>query len=235
MPFKFNRNINLAALRIGVDDEGTTGDDRQVAGVGNEASRLSARVRRYLASPAVADSTSKMPLRSTSTYRPRRRRPDSISRIFPPLPVRGSGDARDSRATPPPNPMAPADWNPRFVNGRRISGIGFPSGRASSLHADDEVGGVHEGSRHVSSAARSRTSAPTRRPDIRAPFFRTSLASRSPSAGRGPGRPPRRRRHSIRNLSVVTIIGNLYNDDMILSVAHQFQIHDDTVRRHPTL
>jgi hypothetical protein len=30
------------------------------------------------------------------------------------------------------------------------------------------------------------------------------------------------------------IVGNLYNDDKILSVAHQFQVHDDTVNRHPS-
>jgi hypothetical protein len=31
------------------------------------------------------------------------------------------------------------------------------------------------------------------------------------------------------------ITGALYNDDKILSVAHQFQVHDDTVNKHPTL
>ena len=31
------------------------------------------------------------------------------------------------------------------------------------------------------------------------------------------------------------IVGNLYNDDKILSVAHQFQVHDATVGRHPAL
>jgi hypothetical protein len=31
------------------------------------------------------------------------------------------------------------------------------------------------------------------------------------------------------------ITGALYNDDKILSVAHQFQVHDDTVTKHPKL
>ncbi len=31
------------------------------------------------------------------------------------------------------------------------------------------------------------------------------------------------------------IIGTLYNDDLILSVAHKFQTHDDTVNKHPAL
>jgi hypothetical protein len=31
------------------------------------------------------------------------------------------------------------------------------------------------------------------------------------------------------------ITGALYNDDKILSVAHQFQIHDDTVNKRPKL
>ena len=31
------------------------------------------------------------------------------------------------------------------------------------------------------------------------------------------------------------LCGNLYNDDMILSVAHQYQIHTDWDKRHPSL
>ena len=31
------------------------------------------------------------------------------------------------------------------------------------------------------------------------------------------------------------ITGALYNDDKILSVAHQFQVHDETVLKHPAL
>jgi len=31
------------------------------------------------------------------------------------------------------------------------------------------------------------------------------------------------------------ITGALYNDDKILSVAHQFQTHDDVYLKHPTL
>ena len=31
------------------------------------------------------------------------------------------------------------------------------------------------------------------------------------------------------------IVGALYRDDAILSVAHQFQVNDETYRRRPTL
>src|SRR5258708_40334256 len=31
------------------------------------------------------------------------------------------------------------------------------------------------------------------------------------------------------------ITGNLYNDDKVLSVAHLFQMHDETVGKHPSL
>jgi hypothetical protein len=31
------------------------------------------------------------------------------------------------------------------------------------------------------------------------------------------------------------ITGALYNDDVILAVAHKFQVHDDVVNRHPRL
>jgi hypothetical protein len=31
------------------------------------------------------------------------------------------------------------------------------------------------------------------------------------------------------------ITGALYNDDKILSVAHQFQVHDETVKKRPAL
>ena len=31
------------------------------------------------------------------------------------------------------------------------------------------------------------------------------------------------------------ITGALYNDDIILSVAHKFQVHNDVVNRHPTM
>ena len=75
----------------------------------------------------------------------------------------------------------------------------------------------------------------TRRRDIRARSCRTSSTCRSSRVGGrrradAPAPPP------LNPQPICGVItGALYNDDVILSVAHQFQVHNDVVNRHPKL
>ncbi len=132
--------------------------------------------------------------------------------------------------------MAPADWNPRFVNGRRISGLDFLQTErrryvlitkwAEFLKDLD----MYIGSPFADVGANAQTGHPSAvlpyKFDVPQPFGGPRGAAPAPAAPAPPLNP---------QPICGQIIGNLYNDDLILSVAHQFQIHDDTVRRHPTL
>ncbi|HEY4306077.1 MAG TPA: amidase [Gemmatimonadaceae bacterium] len=58
----------------------------------------------------------------------------------------------------------------------------------------------------------------------------------SPPAGRGFGGPPDAAPVTYNPQPLCAVLaGNLYNDDKILSVAHQFQIHSDWHTRHPKI
>ena len=75
----------------------------------------------------------------------------------------------------------------------------------------------------------------TRRPDIRAPWCRTSSTCRRSRIAdtRDSTTPPPPPLNPQPICGVIT--GALYNDDVILSVAHKFQVHNDVVNRHPKL
>ena len=140
---------------------------------------------------------------------------------------------------PPPqpsaaNPMAPADWNPRFVNGRvpRAFDVLQVQRRRQVLvrrwgdfmrDLDMFIGGP---SADVSANAQ------TGHPCVVFPYAFGIPPSR-PSGGRVANEPlpPPPQPQPI----CATIVGGLYNDDLILAVAHRFQIATDFHMRRPDL
>jgi Asp-tRNA(Asn)/Glu-tRNA(Gln) amidotransferase A subunit family amidase len=236
MPFQFNRSIDLGALRIGVDDKAPKELVDKLRELGMKPVSIGPRPT----VPGISGSGG-LDVEYAAAF-------DSYVQIkareigldlnnLPPLPVRSAGAAGGEgavRGAAPANPMAPADWNPRFVNGRRIPGFEFLqterrryvliSKWAEFLKDLD----MYIGSPFADIGANAQTGHPSAvlpyKFGVPQPFGgprATAPAEPAPALNPQP--------------ICGQIIGNLYNDDLILSVAHQFQMHDDTVRRHPTL
>ncbi len=154
-----------------------------------------------------------------------------LDNLPPPAP-RG---ARGAPGEAPTDPMAPADWNPRFVNGRREAGFEFLQTERRRYimmrewaefmrgpgHVHREPHGGHRQHRADGESVRG---APVQVRGASQPSGRRSAAGDQPPEPELNPQP-----------ICGQIIGNLYNDDLILSVAHQFQAHDDTVNHHPAL
>jgi Asp-tRNA(Asn)/Glu-tRNA(Gln) amidotransferase A subunit family amidase len=233
MPFQFNRAIDIGALRIGVDDKApaelvdklrelgmkpvTIGPRPTVPGIGGSGGldvEYAAAFDSYVQTKAKEiglDLNNLPPL--------------------PPAPARG---AENTRPAAPSNPMAPADWNPRFVNGRRIPGFEFlQTERRRYVLITKWAEFFKDLDMYIGSPfADVGANAQTGHPSAVLPY---KFGVPQPFGGR-PGAPPPPAAPPLNPQPICgQIIGNLYNDDLILSVAHQFQIHDDTVRRHPTL
>lgn len=233
MPFQFNRSINVGALRIGVDDKAPKELVDKLKELGMKPVTIGARPT----VPGLGGSGG-LDVEDAAAF-------DSYVQIkakeigldlnnLPPLPVRGSGDGRDNRAAAPANPMAPADWNPRFVNGRRISGFEFlQTERRRYVLVTKWAEFLKDLDMYIGSPfADVGVNAQTGHPSAVLPY---KFGVPQPSGG-GRGAAPATPAPQLNPQPICgQIIGNLYNDDLILSVAHQFQIHDDTVRRYPTL
>jgi Asp-tRNA(Asn)/Glu-tRNA(Gln) amidotransferase A subunit family amidase len=233
MPFQFNRSIDLAALRIGVDDKApkelvdrlkelgmkpvTIGARPTVPGIGNSGALDGEDAAAFDSYVQIKAKEIGLDLNN-----------------LPPLPVRVSGDARDARPAAPANPMAASDWNPRFVNGRRMLAFEFlQTERRRYVLVTKWAEFLKDLDMYIGSPfADVGANAQTGHPSAVLPY---KFDVPQPPSGR-PGAAPAAPAPPLNPQPICgQIIGNLYNDDLILSVAHQFQIHDETVRRHPTL
>jgi Asp-tRNA(Asn)/Glu-tRNA(Gln) amidotransferase A subunit family amidase len=233
MPFQFNRSIDIGALRIGVDDKAPKELVDKLKELGMKPVTIGAR-------PTVPGLTGSGGLdvedaAAFDSYVQTKAKEIGLDlNNLPPLPVRGSGAERENRPAAPKDPMAPADWNPRFVNGRRISGFEFlQTERRRYVLVTKWAEFLKDLDMYIGSPfADVGANAQTGHPSAVLPY---KFGVPQPQGGR-PGAAPAAPAPQLNPQPICgQIIGNLYNDDLILSVAHQFQIHDDTVRRHPTL
>ncbi|MFI5232344.1 MAG: amidase, partial [Gemmatimonadales bacterium] len=144
----------------------------------------------------------------------------------------GAGTAADGTPLPPPNPMAPADWNPRFVDGRRTRGFEFiQSQRRRYILISKWADYMKDLDMFIASpsadvGANSQTGHP-----CAVVQYKFDVPTQGGGRG-GAVQPPL----DLKPQPIcATIIGNLYNDDKILSVAHQYQINTDIHMKHPAL
>lgn len=239
-PFNFDRNIKLAKLRIGVDPDAPKefvdglrklgmnprpiGPRPTVAGVGQGSlnAEYAAAFDEYVHRKA-----RELGLDLNSLPEPPR--PDA-----PPVPP-DTAAQRIARAAAAANPMAPADWNPRFVNGRTIRAFEFLQNQRRRYmliskwgefmkDLDMFIGGP---------GADIAPNAQTGHPCAVVPY-KFDVPQQGGGGGRGgaPAQPPL----DLKAQPIcAVIVGALFNDDKMLSVAHQFQIHNEVVSRHPSL
>ena len=152
------------------------------------------------------------------------------------------GGGTGAGAGPGASPMAPADWNPRFVSGRTIRAYDFINGQRRRLmmvqawgefmkYLDMFIAGPS-----VDVGANAQTGHPCvvvqSKFDVPGAGF-----GGGGGGGRGGAAPPPAPAAPALNQQPIcaTIIGALYSDDKILSVAHQYQIHTDILKHRPKI
>ncbi|WP_337170962.1 amidase [Gemmatimonas aurantiaca] len=240
-PFNFDRTIKLSTLRIGVDPAAPKELVDQLKALGMVPREIGAR-------PTVAGMQGgglNVEYAAAFDFFVQRKAKE-FGLDLDTLPARTSNNAPFGN-TPParpagiapdaPNPMAAADWNPRFVGGRTTRGFEFVQNQRRRLLLVQAWGAFMKdldgfiGAPQADVAPNAQTGHPCAvlpyKFDV--PSFGGPGGPGGANANNAP--PPTYQPQPI----CAVITGNLYNDDIILSVAHQFQKATDFHRRRPAL
>jgi len=234
-PFQFDRNLKLETLRIGVDP----GAPKELVARLRE---LGATPRDIGARPTVPGMAGGLGVEGAAAFdeyvqRKARETGLDLNNLPDPPPTPTGGPPRAATpGGPPANPMAPADWNPRFVNGRRARAFDFIQAQRRRYVLISRWGEFMKDLDLFVGAptADVGANAQTGHPCVVFPYkFDVPVAQQfgpRPAADSTPPAPP---------LSpqpiCATIVGALYQDDRILGVAHQFQRSTDFHSRRPAL
>ncbi len=225
-PFQFDRNISLTSLRIGVDPNAP---EELVSGL----RALGAMPRDIGPRPTVPGSGSGLNVEYAAAFDSYvQRKAKEIGLDLNNLPTPEEARAAAAAAPPAPaNPMAPADWNPRFVRGRTISGFEFLQQQRRRYMLIAKWGefmrelDMFVGSPTADIGPNAQTGHPCAvlpyKFDVPGGGRRGAAADSTPALNPQP------------ICGVIT--GALYNDDQLLSVAHQFQISTEAHTRRPNV
>ncbi len=237
-PFQFDRNIRLSSLRIGVDPNAPPELVAKLRELGARPVDIGPR-------PTVPGMGSGLGSESAAAFDEYvRMKAAEVGLDLSALPEtgRGGGGGRGGAAggapATPPSPMAPADWNPRFVNGRTPRAMDFIQNQrrrhvlmtqwaAFMKDLDMFVGGP---------TADIGPNAQTGHPCVVFPYkfdVPTGFAAGGGGGRGGADQPPAPPLNPQPICGVIT--GALFADDKILGVAHQFQKATDFHLRRPNL
>ena len=247
-PFRFDRAIKLATLRIGVDPNapkelvaalkalGVTPKDigprPTVAGIGGSGLGVegTAAFDEYVQRKAKETG-----LDLTTLPEPAAGRGGGGGRGAGGGAVAGApGGAGGSGAAggAPANPMAPADWNPRFVNGRTTRAFEYvQSQRRRYLLVAKWAEFMKDLDMFIGNPqADVGANAQTGHPCVVVPY---KFDVPQQGGGRGAtAQPPL----ALKAQPIgAVIVGNLFADDLILSVGYQLQIHTDVHLKRPEI
>lgn len=267
MPFQFDPNIKLAGLRIGVDAGTPTTDGRPAQGAPAE---FVAKLTELGMKPVAIGARPTVPgmgggglnaeyAAAFDSYVQRKAKETGLDlTTLPEQPAPGAGRGAGGGGaaagaggaagrgaggapTTPADPMAPADWNPRFVGGRTIRAFDFINSQRRRYMLVSEWGkfmkdldmfiaspsadvGQNAQTGHPCAVVQSKY-------DVPAQGFGGGGRGGAPAGGAAPLAAPALNPQPI----CATIIGALYNDDKILSVCHQYQIHTDFMNKRPNI
>ncbi len=147
----------------------------------------------------------------------------------------GRGGGAGAPPAAPANPMAPADWNPRFVVGRSVKAFEYLQNQRRRLVLVQKWGEFMKDLDMFIGAPQADVApnAQTGHPCVVVPYkFDVPAVQGGGRGGAAPATPA----PALDPQPICAVItGALYNDDKILAVAHQFQINNDVVRKHPKL
>ena len=129
--------------------------------------------------------------------------------------------------------MAPADWNPRFVSGRTVRAFDFIQGQRRRYMLISKWAEYMKdldmfiGAPSADVGANSQTGHP-----CAVVQYKFDVPTQGGGGRGGAPQPPL----DLKAQPIcATIIGNLYNDDKILSVAHLYQVNTDIHLKRPSV
>jgi Asp-tRNA(Asn)/Glu-tRNA(Gln) amidotransferase A subunit family amidase len=243
-PFQFERNVALASLRIGVDANAPKGLVEKLRDLGMRPLEITARPT----VPGVGGGGLNVEYAAAFDWYVQRKAKE-IGLDLNALPAQPA-------PTPPPsaaNPMAPADWNPRFVNGRTVKAFDFLQNQRRRYVLVSKWGEfMKELDLFIGApTADIAPNAQTGHPCVVLPYAfdvpqvpQVPRPAGAPPAPAGGAAPPAAAAPPAPTVAPVelkpqpicaVITGALYNDDRILSVAHRFQAATDFHSRRPAV
>ena len=233
-PFQFERNLSLVSLRIGVDPNAPKEFVDKLKELGMTPKVIGARP----VVPGIAAGGLNVEYAAAfDSYVQRKAKEIGLDLTALPEPPRPGTTPAAAPATPPAapaNPMAPADWNPRFVAGRTVRAFDFMQNQRRRYMLVSAWGEFMKDLDMFIAGplADVAANAQTGHPCVVVPY-KFDVPVQQGGGPRPPDAPPP---------PVLTpqpicgvIVGALYNDDKILSVAHQFQKNTDIHTRRPAI
>ncbi len=229
-PFNFDRSLKLSAMRIGVDPNAP----KELV---DKLRELGAQPREIGARPTVGGmgqgGLGVEYAAAFDAYVQRKAKETGLD--LNNLPERPATPPTPPPGSPPPSPMAPADWNPRFVNGRTVRGFDFLQVQRRRMILVQKWGEfMRDLDMFIANPfADVAPNAQTGHPCVVVPYKfdvpqPQNFGARPPADA--PPSPP-----LAPQPICATLVGALYQDDLILGVAHQFQTHTDVHLKHPSM
>lgn len=229
-PFAFDHDLRLETLRVGVDPDAPP---EFVAGL-RELGMRPVQVGARPTVPGMVPGLNTEYAAAFDSYVQRKAREIGLDldTVVEPArngqPYPGTISATATAGTP----MAPADWNPRFVTGRTVKAFEYlQSQRRRHVLITRWAEFMRELDMFIGApSADVGANAQTGHPCVVVPYkFDT------PPAPRGGGATPATPATPAPPQPIcAVVVGALYADDSILSLAHQFQLRDESHLRRPT-
>jgi hypothetical protein len=241
-PFNFDRNIKLASLRVGVDPNAPKELVDKLKELGMKPTDIGARPT----VPGVGGGGLNVEYAAAfDDYVQRKAKEIGLDLNTVITPTTGGAPFPGTVAPPqgPPSPMAPADWNPRFVNGRTVKAFEFMQNQRRRYILVTKWGEFMKdldlfiGAPSADVAPNAQTGHPCAVVPYKfdVPVQQGGRGGGAGAAGATPATPTPPPAPLNPQPICAVITGALYNDDKILSVAHQFQTHTDVYMKHPSL
>ena len=239
MPFQFDRNVKLASLRIGVDPAAPKELVDKLRELGMNPKAIGAR-------PTVAGGQSALNVESAAAfdYYVQRKAQEiglDLNAVLN-APRTGNGPFGNNVAALPKgveagatNPMSAADWNPRFVGARSSRGFEFMQGQRRRMLLVAKWGEFMKDLDLFIAGPNADVgaNAQTGHPCAVLPYkFDVPQFGGGGGGGGANAAAPAPVYKAQPICGVIT--GNLYHDDLILSVAHQFQKATDHHTKRPS-
>lgn len=229
-PFRFDRTRKLSSLRIGVDSSAPKEFVEKLKSLGLKPKEIGAR-------PTVSGvgqgSVNVEYAAAFDAYVQRKAKEIGLDLSTLPEPVTGQAPA--PYGMPRSNsPMAPADWNPRFVAGRTVRAFDYLQNQRRRFALVQAWGTFMKDLDGFIGApvADVAPNAQTGHPCVVVPY--KFDVPQFPFPGQRADSTQARPTYQAQPICGV-ITGALFNDDVILSFAHQFQESTEIHRKRPTL
>ncbi len=242
-PFHFDRALKLSTLRVGVDPNAPKELVEQLKALGITPREIGAR-------PTVPGSGSGLNVEYAAAFDEYvQRKAKEIGLDLTKLPEpRAPGTPPDTAAlraaaaaaaeAAARNPMAPADWNPRFVTGRTVRAFDFLQQQRRRYLLVSKWGefmsdlDMFVGNPQADVGPNAQTGHPCAVVPYKFDVPPQPTANRTGAAGAAPAPPPL----DLKAQPICgVIVGGLFNDDLILSVAHQLQQHNKLHLKRPEI